>query len=118
MRGGDFVNPNTPNDHTSFFTFVNLATLAAATATTTTTNCATHAIMYCWARHKYRAVRTASPPNLFANVSPPTLIASVAGFNKCRLDVTPLPPSRRTKRRLKEQVLPCRTARYIWLHIE
>ena len=24
-------------------------------------------------------------------------------------DVTPLPPSRRTKRRLKEQVLPCRT---------
>ena len=67
VRGGDFVNPNTPNDHTSFFTFFNLATLAAAAAATTTTNCATHAIMYCWAHHNYRAVRTASPPNLFAN---------------------------------------------------
>ena len=71
VRGGDFVNPNTPNDHTSFFTFFNLATLAAAAAATTTTNCATHAIMYCWAHHNYRAVRTASPPNLFANHRPP-----------------------------------------------
>ena len=42
VRGGDFVNPNTPNDHTSFFTFVNLATLAAAAAATTTTT-TTHA---------------------------------------------------------------------------